>query len=195
MITSFSPLLLPPWAEERVTDIQFYFVVLIDIFYYGRGLGHTFGVRVDGTSSRRFLRFLSLTAFQAVGCGGGFAADLKKGARLRRGLCRRVVKGKVDGPPGRRLWPPVGGGLCIASLRGRRPFGPRGVDCPTGNEFYKPPAAVTSASSIIIRITTVHPFATSWPSSPKGDARSVTGLDVCVICNTISSATYFLVSP
>ena len=39
------------------------------------GMGHTFGVRVDGTSSRRFLRFLSLTAFQAEGCGGGFAAD------------------------------------------------------------------------------------------------------------------------
>ena len=36
MITSFSSLLLPPCAEERVTDIQFYFVVLIDIFYYGR---------------------------------------------------------------------------------------------------------------------------------------------------------------
>ena len=67
MITSFSSLLLPPWAEERVTDIQFYFVVLIDIFYYGRA----FGVRVDGTSSRRFLRFLSLTAFQAEGGGGG----------------------------------------------------------------------------------------------------------------------------
>ena len=81
MITSFSSLLLPPWAEKRVTDIQFYFVVLIDIFYYG----HTFGVRVDGTSSRRFLRFLSLTAFQAEG--------------------------------------------------GR----------PSGDEFYKPPAAVTSA--------------------------------------------------
>jgi hypothetical protein len=57
MITSFSSLLLPPWAEERVTDIQFYFVVLIDIFYYG----HTFGVRVlrvlrvlkfDGLSGR-----------------------------------------------------------------------------------------------------------------------------------------------
>ena len=44
-------------------------------------------------------------------------------------------------------------------------------------------------------ITTVHPFATLWPSSPKGDARSVTGLAVCVICDTISSATYFLVSP
>ena len=117
MITSFSSLLLPPWAEKRVTDIRFYFVVLIDIFYYGRG----FGVRVDGTSSRRFLRFLSLTAFQAEGCGGGFAASfIKKGRGWRRRLCRRVVKGKFDGPPGRRLWPPVGGGLCIASLRGRQ---------------------------------------------------------------------------
>ncbi|WP_444215012.1 hypothetical protein, partial [Dialister succinatiphilus] len=59
--------------------------------------------------------------------------------------------------------------------------------------FIMPPSAVTSTSSIIIRITTVHPFATSWPSSPKGDARSVTRLAVCVICDTISSATYFLV--
>ena len=50
----------------------------------GRGfaIGHTFGVRVDGAAPRGFLRFLSLTAFQAEGCGGGFAADLKKGARL-----------------------------------------------------------------------------------------------------------------
>ena len=64
-----------PFAEERVTGIRFYFIVHIDIFYYGCGLGHTFGVRVDGTSSRRFLGFLSLTAFQAEGCGGGFAAD------------------------------------------------------------------------------------------------------------------------
>ena len=71
MITSFSSLLLPPWAEERVTDIQFYFVVLIDIFYYG----HTFGVRVDGPLTRGFLRFLSLTAFQAEGCGIALTGD------------------------------------------------------------------------------------------------------------------------
>ena len=75
MITSFSSLSLPPWTEERVTDIQFYFVVLIDIFYYGRGLGDTFGVKVDGTSSRRFLRFLSLTAFQAEGGGIALSGD------------------------------------------------------------------------------------------------------------------------
>ena len=77
----FSPFPFLPSAGRRVTAIQFYLLVHIDIFYYGRGLGHTFGVRVDGTSSRRFLRFLrflSLTAFQAEGCGGGFAADYKK---------------------------------------------------------------------------------------------------------------------
>ena len=51
-----------------------------------------------------------------------------------------------------------------------------------------PPSVVTSTSSIIIRITTVHPFATSWPSSPKGDARSVTGLAFCVIWHDKHSA-------
>ena len=42
--------------------------------------------------------------------------------------------------------------------------------------FIMPPSAVTSTSSIIIRITLVHPFATSWPSSPKGDARTLRDL-------------------
>ena len=49
----FSPFPFLPSAGKRVTAIQFYLLVHIDIFYYGRGLGHTFGVRVDGTSSRR----------------------------------------------------------------------------------------------------------------------------------------------
>ena len=40
---------------------------------------------------------------------------IKKGPRLRRRLYRRVV---------------------FASLRGQRPFGPRVVDRPMGNEFY-----------------------------------------------------------
>ena len=39
--------------------------------------------------------------------------------------------------------------------------------------FIMPPSAVTSTSSIIIILTLVHPFATSWPSSPKGDARTL----------------------
>ena len=41
----------------------------------------------------------------------------KKGARLRRWLCRRVV---------------------FASLRGRRPFGPRAAVAPSA-QFYRPP--------------------------------------------------------
>ena len=41
--------------------------------------------------------FLGLTAFQAEGCGGGFAADFKKGARLRRRLCRRVASLRSGG--------------------------------------------------------------------------------------------------
>ena len=41
----------------------------------GRGCGHTFGVRVDGPLARGFLRFLSLTAFQAEGCGIALSGD------------------------------------------------------------------------------------------------------------------------
>ena len=88
----------------------------------GFAFGHAYGVRVDGASPRRFLRFLSLTAFQAEGCGGGFAA-IKRGARLRRGLCRRVVEGKVlriDRPDGRRV------------LKFDGAFGPEGCGLPYG---------------------------------------------------------------
>ena len=35
-------------------------------------------MRVDGAAPRGFLRFLSLTALRAEGCGGGSAADYKK---------------------------------------------------------------------------------------------------------------------
>ena len=38
-------------------------------------MGHTFGVRVDGAAPRGFLRFLSLTAFQAEGCGIALTGD------------------------------------------------------------------------------------------------------------------------
>jgi len=59
-------------------------------------LYHNEGIRAY---RERFLRwtglmaggFLSLTAFQAEGCGGGFAADLKRGRGWRRRLCRRVA--------------------------------------------------------------------------------------------------------
>ena len=83
-------------------------------------MGHAFGVRVDGTSSRRFLRF-------------------------RRGRFLRLT-----GPMGRRV------------LKFDGAFGPEGCGLPLCGNAYKV---------------------------------SVTGLAFCVICDTISSATYFLVSP
>ena len=68
-------------------------------------IGHTFGVRVDGASPRRFLRFLSLTAFQAEGCGGGFAASKKGGAAdaagCIEGLC--TLRSGGDSPDGLRV--------------------------------------------------------------------------------------------
>ena len=44
----------------------------------GYALGHTCGVRVDGPLARGFLRFLSLTAFQAEGCGSALRAQIIK---------------------------------------------------------------------------------------------------------------------
>ena len=41
----------------------------------GRKVVDTFGVRVDGAAPRGFLRFLSLTAFQAEGCGIALSGD------------------------------------------------------------------------------------------------------------------------
>ena len=38
-------------------------------------MGHTFGVRVDGALPRGFVSFLSLTAFQAEGCGIALSGD------------------------------------------------------------------------------------------------------------------------
>ena len=51
----------------------------------GRGIGHTFGVRVDGPLARGFLRFLSLTAFQAEGCGIALSGDEYKVSVMREG--------------------------------------------------------------------------------------------------------------
>ena len=96
----------------------------------GSAFGHACGVRVNGAAPRGLwppvgggLCSLALRGQRPFGPRGvvaADAADLKKGARLRRGLCRRVVTRKVDGPPGRRLWPPVGGGLCSLRSGGRR---------------------------------------------------------------------------
>ena len=70
-------------------------------------------MKVDGTSSRRFLRFLSLTALWAEGGGGGFAADFKEKGRgsaagCVEGLYRKVLK--MDRPL-------AGGFLSLTALR------------------------------------------------------------------------------
>ena len=54
--------------------------------------GHTFGVRVDGAAPRGFLRFLSLTAFQAEDCGGGFAFGHACGLRVDGASPRRFLR-------------------------------------------------------------------------------------------------------
>ena len=43
------------------------------------------GVRVDGASPRGFLRFLSLTAFQAEGCGIALTGDEYEVSVMREG--------------------------------------------------------------------------------------------------------------
>ena len=49
--------------------------------------------KVDGASPRGFLRFLSLTAFQAEGYGGGFAASfIKRGAADAAGCVEGLHK-------------------------------------------------------------------------------------------------------
>ena len=48
--------------------------------------GHALsGVRVDGASPRGFLRFLSLTAFQAEGCGIALTGDEYEVSVMREG--------------------------------------------------------------------------------------------------------------
>ena len=66
-------------------------------------------------------------AFGPEGCGGGFAASfIKKG----RGFAAGCVEG-----------------LCIASLRGRRPFGPRVVVSPYRAQIIKKPAPIPVIST------------------------------------------------
>ena len=84
---------------------------------------------------------------------------------------------RVDGPLARGLWPPVGGGLCRRVVKGKV----LRIDRPDGRRVLKFDGL--SGRGLWYR--------------PQGDEYevSVTGLAVCVICDTISSATYFLVSP
>ncbi len=47
--------------------------------------GHACGVRVDGASPRRFLRFVSLTALWAEGCGIALTGDEYEVSVMREG--------------------------------------------------------------------------------------------------------------
>ncbi len=54
--------------------------------------GHACGVRVDGASPRRFLRFLRLTAFQAEGCGIALRAmSIKSALRIHLSMSYGIV--------------------------------------------------------------------------------------------------------
>ena len=62
-------------------------------------MGHAFGVRVDGAAPRGFLRFLSLTAFQAEGGGGGFAANFIMPPLAALSTHKRQVIWQRSSPP------------------------------------------------------------------------------------------------
>ena len=109
---------------------------------------------MDGPSAQGFL---SLTAFQAEGCGIARRA-MSFISRLRRSRQHRVS---------------------ILSAYLVHPFPLRGTSPQGETRVLRDWLSVSYSiisTLVISRITTVHPFATSWPSSPKGDARSVTGL-------------------
>ena len=72
--------------------------------------GRAFGARVDGASPRGFLRFLSLTAFQAEGCGiARRAMSIKSALRVwlsvSYSMIRILVIGSLRSPPPIRAAP------------------------------------------------------------------------------------------
>ena len=82
--------ILPLYTFRQNGGFSFYYTASWQQCHYG--VGHTFGVRVDGASPRRFLRFVSLTAFQAEGCGGGFAFGHACGVRVDGASPRRFLR-------------------------------------------------------------------------------------------------------
>ena len=76
----------------------------------GFAFGHAYGVRVDGATPRRFLSFLSLTAFQAEGCGIALRAmSIKSALRawlsMSYGIVSILVISRYAAPPLIRLRP------------------------------------------------------------------------------------------
>ena len=92
-------------------------------------------------------------------------------------LWTRPAGVRVDGPPARGLWPPFGGGLCKRVVKGKV----LKMDGPSAQGF--------------LGLTAFQAEGCGLPLRGNAYEVSVTGLAVCVICDSISSATYFLVSP
>ncbi len=135
-------------------------------------------MKFDGTSSRRFLRFLSLTALWAEGGGGGFAADFKEKGRgsaagCVEGLYRKVLK--MDRP--------LAGGFL--SLTG--PLAPRVVVSPyRAMSFILPPSARRfrgwwwRPSGAIFKGRASPPFNLPTPIQGVGGERSETEGGGCI---------------
>ena len=122
---------------------------------------------------------------------GGFRGNVKRASRRR--LWKRVVKGKVDGPPGRRLWPPVGGGLCSLRSGGDSPDGLR-VVVAASPQIFKKGARLRRGlcRRVVVRFAqgATSPAALKVVDCPSGEEykASVTGLAVCVIWHDKHSA-------
>ena len=105
---------------------------------------------------------------------GGCASGARVDGALPRGFVRFL---------GLTAFQAEGCGIAMGPLCGPGSKGSEGSKGSKGGgialramSFIMPPSAVTSTSSVIIILTLVHPFATSWPSSPKGDARTLRDL-------------------
>ena len=102
-------------------------------------------MRVDGAAPRGFLRFLSLTALWAEGCGGALRAQIKKRGRgWSQGLWYRPAgdeyKVSVTGFAFSVIWHDKHSGDWLAALASPYPASP---DCPRssvgqskGRPFY-----------------------------------------------------------
>ena len=122
------------------------------------------------------------------------------GARLTAQVVEKGCKGKVDGPTGRRLWPPVGGGLCSLRSGGDSPDGLR-VVVAASPQIFKKGARLRRGlcRRVVVRFAqgATSPAALRVVDCPSGEEykASVTGLAVYVIWHDKHSVIGSLRSP
>ena len=87
-----------------------------------------------------------LTGLRPEGCGRPWTHLRCEGSEGSKGS--QGSEGKVDGPPGRRLWPPVGGGLCSLRSGGDSACGAEGCGLPLCGNAYK--VSVTGLAFYVI---------------------------------------------